>query len=431
MRVLLFIAFLAAYAAYMWAGSALAKRLAHRALLNVELSVLLDIVALFSFVFLLSGYFDALLLLALLAATQLGILMSVILVPLIGSASFEIGTARGELAGVEFAIKHRAMMLGGQAAMALAFIAFPIAIGIAYFDAPAAELPIRVLQYTLCLRVAVYPLIWSFLIGALASRNLDEDARRFFFVNQITGLLPLALYTALTFWSFGIAGTGAELRVGGGTLAFSPLLVAVLLAFFVLVVLLPYLVGGQRARRWRIALLERRGSWLQRIEDVLEKPAGPRYRQELGALQTDLDREITAFTGEDPLIGIGVEIDRGAAPAEIKLVVPAYQLVRELDPRFRHLDALRRISAMNNEIQTDLGKLTNEAELEKSAKAWLSYLLARKAEQKTERRELERTRTPALLTFSGVSAVTGAVIMGVLSEFAKWIWLYFSASLPK
>lgn len=431
MRILVFVGFLVVYAAFMWVATVLLKStnraiLANKTFWITQLTNLLSTGALFAFVFVLSGYFNARLLAVFFVASQIGVVLAAILGGLLGSATSKWG-ARGQWAGGEYVVKHAPLTGGLFVLTTLTSIAYPVAAGISYFGLSAAELPVRIFQYTLCiLFLGGYPLLLLFLISALVSENLDEETRTRYLVNQLGSVVFNALWVALVFWSFGIAGTGQKLSIGSVSLALSPLLIGVLIGSFVLTVLIPYLIGAQRAKQWRTTLLEKQQSWMVKLEDVLETPAGSLYLPKLTTLQDSLDQEIAEFAASDPMIAYGIQIDQGDSPRAVKDIVLAYQLARDLDPRFKHLDSLRQMSGKVREIRADLGKLATEPDLEKAAKEWTKYLHPRKEELNKELSHTRKTHTPALLIFSGTIVPIFSV---VLSEFARWLWDYFSRSL--
>lgn len=423
MRILAFLGFLVVYVAWLWASNFLMKRVKQSILVNetfwsAELSNLLGLAAIFSFIFILSGYFDWRLVAAFFVAAQIGVVMSAILGGLLGSATSKWG-ARSAWAGAEFAMKHTLLMLGIMGLAMLIVIAYPVAAGISYFGLSVAEVPVptRIFQYTLSMLFLVgYPLVLFVLIGALVSENLDEETRTRFFINQLSTLVPNALWIALLFWSFGIAGDGQKLSVGSVPLDLSPLLLGVLIGFFVLTVLIPYFIGAQRAKQWRTTLLEKQISWMGKVEDILESPASSVYLPKLAALQDSLDQEIAEFPRTDPMIAACIQIDQGVISQELEEMAPAYRLARDYDPRFRHLDWLRKMSEKIGEVRADLGKLVTEADMEKAASEWTNYLHPRKLELRKELGQAGKTRTAAVLMVSGFIT---PIFSGVLSEFAK------------
>ena len=126
------------------------------------------------------------------------------------------------------------------------------------------------------------------------------------------------------------------------------------------------------------------------------------------------------------MITYGCQIDQGHIP-EVESIAPAYHSARDLDPCFQYLDWLKQASAKIGEIRTDLSKLVAEQYLEKAAKEWVEYLKPHRDELSKELSSARKTKTPAMLTYSGVIVPLCSVL---LSEFAKWLWAYFSRSLP-
>ncbi|HEX2060231.1 MAG TPA: hypothetical protein VHK90_05785 [Thermoanaerobaculia bacterium] len=432
MRILAFIGFLLVYATWL-AATMWLQHMTRRALLKSnnfwvsELNLVLNLVAIFAFVYLLSGYFNWWLIAALFAATQAGVVLAAILNGFVGSTTGRWGP-RVMWAGAEFGMTHQPVAAGALLLSLLITVGYPIVIGVTYFRSRASELPAHIFQYTLSMFfLSGLVIISTFLVGPLVSKNLNEDTRIRLFVNQLSALVPNALWLALVFWSFGIAGTGRKIAVGAVSLEFSPLLLAILIGLFVMTVLLPYLIGAQRARQWRISLLSARKNWMSKLRDILETPAGSLHLPKLAALQNELEREISEFIGSDPIVAAGIQIDQGNVPPAMEAIGEAYRLSRNEDPRFEQLDWLVRFHGKIGEIHADLGKLTTEPDVEKAAKEWIKYLQPREAALQKESGRTSKTRTPALLIASGVIVPIASVMLG---EFAKWLWVYFSKSLP-
>lgn len=428
----MFIVFLLLYAVWAWAAGALVKRVS-RAVIEGnsfwvnEISLVLNFGALFGFIYTLSGYFDWRLVIAFIGAGQIGIVLSAILGGLVGSTSTLWGPRSSWDSG-EFVMKHEGLSATIVLLTALLGFAYPILVGISYFQLSASALPERVFQYTLSMFfLGGLPLLWLSLISTLVSENIDADTRKRVFINQLSALVPNALWLALLFWSFGIAGAGSKVNVGTIALEFSPLLLGLVIGFFVLTVLIPYAIGGHRSNQWRSYLIQEHRSWMASMKDILETPAGSTYLPKLAALQQELDEKKSAFVASDPMIVAGIQIDQGIIPPNTKAFAPAYVLARELDPRFSHLDAMTRMSEKISEIQADLQKLTTDAELEKSAKEWIKYFQPREGALVKELAQAAKTRPPMVLLFSGIFLPIFSVVLG---EFAKWLWTYFAKSLP-
>jgi hypothetical protein len=423
MRILIFIGFLILYTTYVWVANLLLKRMKNGLLENktfwiTELSILLGIALLFAFIFMLSGYFNIRLIGIFFCASQFGIILTAILAGLLSSPSSKWGP-RALWAGGEFGLKHAPLMLGIMISSILIFLAYPVASGISYFSLPKSMLTERIFQYTLSFLFLGNYLISSFMaIGIIVSENIDEDTRIRYLINNLSYLVFNALYVALLFWSFNIVGIGPKVAVGSALLEISPLLIGLLIGFFVLTVLIPYLIGAQRAKRWRIALLEKRQSRLEKLENILGMPMGSLYGSKLAGFQNDLSQEIEEFAKNDQFLSYGAQIDQGNIPALVVEIAPAYKLTRDIDPRFSHLDSLRQIFEETEEISTDLCKLTTDMDLEKAAKEWINYLHPRRVELGKELNRSQKTHTPAVVIFSTILV---PILSALLSAFASWL----------
>lgn len=433
MRVLLFLGFLLLYVAWFLATMRL-QQTAQKSLLRSnnnfwigEATLLLTYTGIFTFVFVLSGYRNWRLAAALFAVSQAGVILSLVLAGLLGSATSKWGP-RGMWAGGEFALTNVPMMIGVMVLSAIVVLGYPIMTGIAFFGSAPSEVATRVFQYTLIMFfISGLGLQAPFLIGTLSSPNLHDDTRLRLFVNQLGTLVPNALWLALVFWSFGIAGSGRTIAVGDASLEFSPLLVAIMIGYFVLTTLLPYLIGAQRSKEWRNSLLDARKHWMAKVRDILETPAEAVYLSKLEALQNDLDRGIADFIERDPMVQKGLEIDAGRTPEDVVAIAEPYKLSRDEDPRFQHLDWLAEHYGKVVELRNDLAQAASRAELEQSAKEWVKYLQSRDAVMERESRQTAKRTTPALLIASSVIIPILSVLLG---EFAKWLWTWFSKSLP-
>jgi len=268
------------------------------------------------------------------------------------------------------------------------------------------------------------------LIGGLASENLDTGTRTRVFITQVGSLFPSALILGLVFWSFGIAGPGISIDFGSGTLVLSPalmlvlLFVLVLLAIFVLPMLIAFLIGGQTGKKRRLSMIGQRRAWIAKLKNILDAPDESNYVQKLLALQRDIEHAIADLQSSDDMIKIGLQIEQGAAPPEIKPLESAFRATRDLDPRFEQLDALRDISKRIDEARAQLEGLPDKSDIEKEAEQWAAYLRRRDAELNTELDQARQTKTPALLLWTFAVA---PIFAAVPAELSKWLWHYFKS----
>jgi hypothetical protein len=266
------------------------------------------------------------------------------------------------------------------------------------------------------------------LIRALVLESLDEGTRVHLLINQVGGLIPNALWLAVLFWSFDVGVAGWSFDVGAASLCVSPMLLGALIVLFVIPVFLAFLIGGQRAKHWRSSLMAKQQQWIARLRDVLEVPVGSLYVPRLTDLRTTLDAEIAGFIEGDPVISFAAQVDQGMTPPELKSFVPAYELSRDSDQRFRHLVWLRETSTTLGMIIDDLSKLTKDAAWEKSAKEWVHYLQPREEALKKEHEVARKTRTPVVIIGS---LVLLPILNVVVTAAGKLLWAYYTKSPPQ
>lgn len=468
-RVLVFIAFLAAYGLLLWASNMYTSRLAKevstaKTFKYSVANVLIGAVWLFGFVFILSGYFNARLVAAYVGAIVIGAILAVTLQGFLGDKA-RMTPVEGAWEGADFGAKHKPVMVSTYLFLALVIVAYPVIIGRAYFTVQTDNLPVIVLRYTVSAMFALFVVGLIFWVGVVVSKNTNENVRNGYLVGQLTGLLSNALLLALLFWSLDLGRASQQVNIAGLPLTFSPVLFAILVTYFLLAVLIPFIVGAQRAKQWRTVLLEKRRDWAVALEEILENPVEATYLPSLSSLQDRLSREAAQFIESDKLISIfarqggsptaeassmvGAADTRagsgglryslgklrqfsgevaGVAPEQRELLASAYKWAQDHDSRLQHLDLLQQFSQRVGEIRTDLMKHSSPRALEKGAKDWLAYLSPRKEGLSQELAEVAKTRTPALVIWG---LFLSPIMSVLLSEFGKWLWTYFSKSLPQ
>jgi hypothetical protein len=306
-KIGVFILFLIVFGIWTLVLSVLTKKIINDAVYgksfwNNQFFLLLSGGGFFLLIYLLSGFFSLPLAILVLVSSELGMIASIILWGFLGSTSVKWGP-QSMLAGREFGIKHPSLTIFMIILTFLIILGYIILAGIAYFTLPSKELTTHIFQYTLIgLFISNYPMMITYLIGILVSENLEEETRMHFLVNQLGGLIPTALYIALTFWAFGLAGSETTFSISYFSIKLSAQLILFLIGFFLFIVLLPYLIGTQRAKKWRVVLLEKQIIWADKFLDILDLPIHSLYIPKLTQFRYDLDNEIKKFLSEDRTI---------------------------------------------------------------------------------------------------------------------------------
>lgn len=439
-RVLTFILFLVCYIAVFVATVPYSKRIQNDLLVgkwfwDAELGILLAFAPFFLSVYFLAGFWSSGLVVLFLIGAQLGVIVTWAFRALVAEARDKSGP-RGLWAGGEFGRTHPFLMILVVAIPILSLTAYPIVAGIAHFThkIPSRELTLVIFKYSLVALVfSGYPSLVIPLFGVLTSENLDQQSRRFYLASQLGGLITTTLYLSLAFWAFGLGQSRVGVNVGGVPLTFSPPLLLLLVAFFLLTTFVPYLIGTVRARRWNLTLSGRKRQFLKSLADVLNEPVGAAYYAHLDRIQKELGAEIQEFTGEDKTVewleatdGSGARDD--SIPGPLRTLVAGFRKSRGLDPRFRYLDDLREYVTGVQDVVQDLKEKGTEADRRDAAKAWAAKYAIRDG-------QLDKEIDAAKSVKTGVVAVVGFVMTSVvgalLGEMGKWAWTIVSESLPK
>jgi hypothetical protein len=426
LRVLIFVVFLGAYGLWTYCALVVSKKLQADSLVGKtfwagQFMAVLGMAGFFGFEYLLSGWRNWGLIAIFFAASELGAVMSLLLGAILGEQS-EKTLARLNFISREIGTQHVVAVLVATALSLLVTIAFPIAAGVLYFTHPrfSPALAILIVKcYLILLVLGNLPLMMTVVVGLLASQNLDEDTRQGLFVAQLCGLVPTALYVALGVSAFSTARTGVPFAITDLLRAFPLRTALVMVGFFIVLILLPYLSGTQRAKRFSLHLVEQRRQWLDRVIDILESPIASQYVPRLTRLKEELVGEQAAFSRAHPVWT--------PEPQDEQSTQDAFLHSRDLDPRLCFLD---QSSWLQNEIQTvvdDLQGRTAVAAVE-AAGLWSKKYEARRFELT---HEIETVREAKPLVTAGIGVVTMAILSGILGKVGEAGWLMISRSAPK
>ncbi|UCE07830.1 MAG: hypothetical protein JSW07_07300 [bacterium] len=416
-KVPIFIAFLIALIAWYLASVYLLKKcttymLHGKYFLANELILLLTIFGLFAFVWLLSGFLSIKLIIIFIICSHIGSIITGILWRLIGTTDIP-WAASGAWTGAELTVKYSwVSLLLASFSLGLC-ISYPILCGIAYFSNPVPSPRVTIL-------ISLYTLIMIYgsglgntlptMISTISSKNLDEDTRLRILLNHGGLLTSIALIIALIFWAFDIIGK-------------SYIVIFVILGYFTFTILLPYFIGAQQAKKWRINLLEKKKGWLSNLLEVLEFPTPSQYRPKLEQLQNDLASEENKIIENDSMVKLGIEIDGIESTTFLPItLIEAYRDSRDLEPRFNYLDFVRHLKNKIGEILAELAKLKKGTDKVNRAREFTQHFNNQR-DNLENIIEQERKTKPILST--ALVGIVLAIIVPLLNEIGRWIWLTF------
>jgi len=436
-KVPIFIAFVIALIAWILASGYLLKKFTKDVLhgkyfLANELMLFLAIFGLFGFVWLLSGFLSIKLIILFILCSHIGSIITGILWRLIGTTDIP-WAASSTWTGSELSVKYPWVFPLVTILSTLLFIAYPIVSGIAYFSnpIPSPRVTILIFRYTLIVMYGTgLGTLLPTSISTISSKNLDEGTRLRILLNQGGGLIGIAFIIALIFWAFGITGKGYNFEIGGIPLTMSPILIFVILGYFTFTILLPYFVGAQQAKKWRINLLEKEKGFLSNLLEVLEFPTPSQYRPKLEQLQNALVSEENQIVENEAMVKLGIEIEGIESPASLpwekRNLIKAYKDSRDLEPRFTYLDFIRYLKNKIGEILTELAKLKKGTDKVNRAREFAQPFHSQKNDLANSI-EVKKKAKPIVNT--ALVGIVLAIIVPLLNEIGKWIWLTFMQTL--
>lgn len=436
-KIGIFILFIFVYLYSMKLRGVLVGKLMHdsfrgKLYLNTELLLLLFLTPLFLFIYLLSGFFSLSLVLLFFVCSQLSLLISITLSALLlDKSSAEVGQ-RVFLGGVELGFTNQSLRNFDKALRVIQsiiiFFVYPTVAGIIYFALPQAELPLRIFQCTLVLFIfGSFPVGIFSNISIMTSRTIDEEARTALFVEGVGSLIQISLYLALTFWAFGVAKRGVGFEIGGVSMVVSLQLIISLFSFFILATIVPYLVGVQRAKKWRLKFLVKQRGWLAKLTTILDVPSSQRYLPKLTQLKEELASEAESLRSDNSVI-LSEHIQQGLFKGNLPETVDIHSIYLENSPSLAYKNWLGEFSDEVEEVVVDLTARDANAEKERAAEVWAEHYNERKDEQDEEIKKAKEAKPPIWVV---ASVVLLPLISAVLGKAAEWLWTTFQTASQK
>ena len=436
MKILTFILFLIAYAIPIIVVSrrqakVKAGHLIRNIFLNSQVDALLTVFAFFATLYLLAGYFDVKFLILYFGLIESSLLIFLFLGFLLGPGATH-WIERVQWMGGELALKHP-LLVGMAFFISIPILfAYLIIIGINYFGTSTSSSELTIIIFKWHVITSFFGLLMAslFTVATLASKNIDPLTRMRIFAGTVGALLILAFYLSLLSWALGIAGTGNQLdfgKVGGIPISLSPELMLILVSFFLITALVPYVVGFRAAKTWRLELLKMRQEALNKLIEILQFPINAPYVDQIAELKEQLLEEVNEFIAGEKIVRFGDEIDQGSKPAtQLVAVAAAYRVCRNEDPRFQYIDWVRGFSPEIETIIEDLTAKSGNPDLISVAQQWATPFETRKQGVIKEIDQVSQARPAVLL---GLGFFLIVILTLVFEEFAKWIWDIFSTSL--
>jgi flagellum-specific peptidoglycan hydrolase FlgJ len=386
-------------------------------------------------------------------------------------------------AGLCFSVRHPTLILTNSFVALGLVVGYPVVAGIVYFSSPIPSLAatlsiIRVTLLIVFIGGALVSLPEQ--IGTALSENLSDSSRRRFFASSLAGIAPQGIVLSTFLWTFssGFSTTAHSTIVFRFT--HSSTVLAILAAYFAIILLLPYLIGVARGTQQRSMLESRKKDALVKTTHVLRIPLADSYVPKLSQLVADLNKQGESFKQDDKSIATGLLLDerykeeirlstegssssstsvnetvagdpsrKASGPVDLSPQVQptrkdtlkhsvitnrinsfdsrCYRLARPEDPRFQYLDwsqsYVEQLKVTASDLQTKRGGATRVT----AAHAWAdSYEGDRQV--LSEMASQSKTNTFGAVVAS--TAITTAVSV-FFTGFGNWLWTHAAQSLPK
>ncbi len=425
MRLFTFFLFILAYGIFLVASTYLSKVLTKSRINGFvffwgnEGMILLSILSTFVFIYLLSGLWSWQLVAIFLATSQLGVILGAVLNAALGSSS-EKSRSRTKAAGGEIGLKHPIIFIVAMSLAAIILLGYFVLGAIIHFRYPwdSQVLHVAAVKYTLLGMIFVPNIpIWGQMAAMLSSEELDEDTRQQLLITQWAGILSYATLISLALWAFGIGAGPIPATLASIASTFSARVTVVVLAFPLLLFMLPYWIGTQRGNRFRGKLAGKMRDFTAKLTDLLLTPIPASYAPALAALQTEVLAELTATMQCSPIMALH-PANPNTPPAALEAVKDAVADSQDLDPRFHHVDELIKFDSGLQQIAADL-QAQPPLRVIRAAERWGRKYQIRKTELAAEIDSSSNARPVVLLA---VGTLLSALISSVLSDVGKTAW---------
>ena len=430
MRVLIYILFLIAYGLWVAASTFATQKMQKdvpkgKSFWGSELLILLGYGGFFGFTYLLSGFWNTRLVLLFLLSAQAGIVVAYVFNVATGGRDDQTGK-RGMWAGGEMGIKNETAMKISQILMAAVFLAFPIVAGVFYFRHPRGsdELKMMMIKYQLVQQILAYIPVLLLFSAVLASENLDEDTRQRYFINQLSGMIPMTPYLALAVWVFGIGGTLQKFDPSAAARTFSVRTLLLVLGVFVALILIPSVLGTMKAGRKRIALLSKEREYAAKMQDILISPTKDLYAARLQKIKESVAKERADLVENDQLLRLAAELEGLQVPEQMRPFADALSETKDMDPRFKLLEHFRQVEKDSDEVVSNLAARSADT-VETAAAVWGKKFENRKNELSEE---IKSTKDVKPLVFAVLGTLTSLVLSSFFGEVGKKSWELISSA---
>jgi hypothetical protein len=197
------------------------------------------------------------------------------------------------------------------------WIGYPVVAGIIYFSGtvPSTAVTLAIIRITLLiLFVGGLAVVLPSQVGVALSENLSSGTRRRFFAFSATGILSTGVLLTTLLWTFSASISKTAHSAQSFHLAYSPIELSILTTYFVLIFLLPHVIGVARGAEQQKRIVGLKTEVLSKAIGILRIPKSDSYAHALSGLLRELETQLISFVNSDKSILFGLSFDN--APPE-------------------------------------------------------------------------------------------------------------------
>ncbi|HWQ20366.1 MAG TPA: tetratricopeptide repeat protein [Methanotrichaceae archaeon] len=267
------------------------------------------------------------------------------------------------------------------------------------------------------------------IIAVLMSMNLDKDTRNLVLVTQFGYLGMAALFLPVILWIMGIDNDKYPFQLSSVALSVSPLLLIILASLFIFALIIPYLSGWHRGKKWRELLLTKERTWLEDLLEVLTFPTPELFIPKLESILARSKEEKRIFTESNFLKEDMIE-ETMMKLSEEEIIYKAH--IMQMDPRLSYLEFLDNLQARISECICQMKKAKADEGILRVAESYVGAYSSRK-DKIDQAIEVQRSTRPQL--WIGAILAMAPVMDQVLSNLMQptlitWVQRYFTELSP-
>lgn len=297
---------------------------------------------------------------------------------------------------------------------ALTLVIYPVYIGLGYFgdEFGGGEWSRYVLRSTLIMLFGVAWLVQlPAMLYVITSRNVMEGTRSRLFMVQLGQTVSLLVILSVFIWT--INSAGATIPILGEYFVFSSTIGYAMGTYLLVILIIPYLIGHYRAKRWVEHLDTDRKDL---IDEVTKGLSSLNLERAINALDESENSIRASLKGlrRDKSMNLAIQVTQ---TDDDQLFVQRLALEEgiECDPRFVHSERLEELVELIEDCRTELSKKEQESEKREVLKACVE-LLGKKKEK-----EVSNSGSTKAWVLIILATVATSIANPVLSAVGKFI----------